>query len=198
MIKIILKYLRTERTVPGRALLAAVAAMVLFAVVNPVLLSGAEPQEYQVKAVFITNIAKFVGWPQNVLSDPEEPFRLYILGEDRFGNAFDTLEGRMIHNRPLEVRKLEAWEDIPTDCRILYIGVSDSKEIKRVLDRVVDRAILTVSDVPEFAEAGGIIRLLTESGKVKFSINTYSARGAGLTISSNLLRLAIALHGEVR
>jgi hypothetical protein len=198
MIKNILKYLWAERSVPWRQPLAAVLIMVLVVAGNPTLLSGAALQEYQVKAAFINNIARFVQWPTGTLADPEEPFGLYILGEDRFGSAFDSFEGKIIHNSSLVVRRIEAWEDIPADCRMLYVGVSEKKEIRRLLERISDRAILTISDEPMFIESGGIIGLVTVNDRVRFTVNLSPALEAGLVISSNLIKLAISIHGEAR
>ena len=198
MIKNILKYLWAERSVPWRQPLAAVLIMVLVVAGDPTLLSGAAPQEYQVKAAFINNIARFVQWPAGSLSDPEEPFGLYILGEDRFGSVFDSFEGKIIHNRFLSVHRIEAWEDIPDDCRILFVGVSERIETQRVLGKVAGRAILTISDEPGFTETGGIIEFVTVDNKIRFEVNTFSARQAELMISSNLLKLALSINGETQ
>ena len=57
--------------------------------------------------------------------------------------------------------------------------------------RVLGRAnILTVSDIEEFAERGGMIGFRIEEKRVRFSVNTEAADRAGLQISSRLLKLA--------
>ena len=161
-------------------------------------LSLEDLMDIQIKAAFVHHIAKFVQWPEGTLADPGEPFGLYTMGEDRFDNAFDSFKGRMIHNRPLLVRKLDAVEDIPTDCRILFVGVMEEMEIQRVLSKVAGRAILTISDGTEFTESGGTIGLITVNNRIRFTINSLSAREAGLTISSNLLKLALSINGETQ
>ena len=153
--------------------------------------SGAVPQEYQVKAIFISNMAKFTQWPPGTLSDPGEPFTLYVMGEYRFGSAFGPLMGMLIHDRPLSVKKLEAWEDIPPDCRTLFLGTSDRGEMKRILVKIENRPVLTISDEDGFLTAGGMIELFTAGNKVRFSVNPEAARKSGLTISSRLLKLAV-------
>lgn len=50
--------------------------------------------------------------------------------------------------------------------------------------------VLTVSDAPGFAAAGGIIELFAEGNKVRFTINMEAASAAGLAISSRLAQLA--------
>jgi hypothetical protein len=47
---------------------------------------GAEaPTEYQVKAVFVYNFSRFVEWPPQSFTAPNEPFVIGILGSDPFG-----------------------------------------------------------------------------------------------------------------
>ena len=55
-------------------------------------------------------------------------------------------------------------------------------------------SVLTVSDIDGFADAGGMIQLVREGGRVRFEVNLDSVRGADLTMSSKLLRLASVVH----
>jgi hypothetical protein len=50
--------------------------------------------------------------------------------------------------------------------------------------------VLTVSDGKDFSQAGGIIELFVESGRMRFAINMDAAEGSGLRLSSRLLGLA--------
>ncbi len=51
--------------------------------------------------------------------------------------------------------------------------------------------MLTVAEMPDFARAGGIINLkTTKEDRLRFEIDTGTARRAGLKLSSKLLSLA--------
>jgi hypothetical protein len=50
--------------------------------------------------------------------------------------------------------------------------------------------VLTVSDREWFAEAGGIVGLVVDAGKIWFKINTDAAERARLHLSSRVLILA--------
>jgi hypothetical protein len=57
------------------------------------------PTEYEVKAAFIYNFAKFVEWPRETGS-AKGVFIVTILGRDPFGDALDdTLRGKTIDNK---------------------------------------------------------------------------------------------------
>jgi DNA-binding LytR/AlgR family response regulator len=52
------------------------------------------------------------------------------------------------------------------------------------------RDILTVGDVERFSARGGMIRFVTEHGRIRLRINLKAAEAANLKLSSKLLRPA--------
>jgi hypothetical protein len=67
---------------------------------------------------------------------------------------------------------------------------SDDDRLAEVLATVKSSPVLVVGDTERFARRGGTIGFLMERKKVVFEINEGAAKGAGLTISSQLLKLA--------
>jgi hypothetical protein len=51
--------------------------------------------------------------------------------------------------------------------------------------------VLTVSDASGFADRGGMIQFVLQSGKVRFEVNLAPASQAGLAFSSELLKVAV-------
>jgi hypothetical protein len=49
--------------------------------------------------------------------------------------------------------------------------------------------ILTVSDIEDFTDRGGVVAFYLDRKKVRFAVNPTSARRRGLKLSSQLLRL---------
>jgi hypothetical protein len=150
----------------------------------------AAPSEYQVKAVFLFNFARFVEWPADAFASASTPFAVCILGRDPFGKDLDdVIKGETVNGRPLVVRRLQSTADA-TDCHILFISQSEDRRLGEVLSSVDRRSTLTVSDLPGAAQRGVMIRLVTERGRIRLRVNVETARAADLTISSNLLRSA--------
>jgi hypothetical protein len=152
---------------------------------------GAEgPTEYQVKAVFVYNFSHFIEWPAQAFGTPNEPFDICILGDDPFGTHLDeAVKGEQINQHSLSIRRIRDIVDA-NSCRILYIGRSTEAELHQVLTLLDHRAILTVSEQQGSAERGVMIQFTTENNRIRLRINVDSARSAGLTISSKLLRPA--------
>jgi len=171
------------------ALLRVAAALILVCAARLGAQTG-QASEAQVKAVFLFNFAQFVDWPADAVPDSQAPLVIGILGGDPFGDVLDaTVRGERRGTRPFVVHRYQRVEDI-TRCDILFISRSVADQPDDVLTRLKNRPILTVSDAERFAERGGMIRFVTERGRIRLQINPVSAEAAHLTISSKLLRVA--------
>jgi hypothetical protein len=73
---------------------------------------------------------------------------------------------------------------------VLFIDAEEESRVEWVLQRVAKLPVLTISDAPNFVQAGGIIGMFQENNKMRFDINLAAARQNNLVVSSNLLRLA--------
>jgi hypothetical protein len=63
-----------------------------------------------------------------------------------------------------------------------------------MLPPLENAGVLTVSDIPQFARRGGMIELVLAGNKVRFEINVAATARAGLTLSSELLKLAVVVR----
>ncbi len=77
-----------------------------------------------------------------------------------------------------------------TDCQILFIDRSEGAQLDQILAALDHRGTLTVSELEGSSERGVMIQFITENNRIRLRINVESARAAGLTISSKLLRPA--------
>lgn len=171
-----------------RRLGALAAGWLALAASTPAVPAGS--REYQIKAVFLFHFAQFVEWPADAFTRPDSPLVIGVLGQDPFGPLLDeAVKGETIDHRPLEVRRFQRIEDVDR-CHVLFISRSEGARMPAILARLAHRSILTVSDADGFEAAGGMIRLLTENHHVRLRIDPVTARDAGLTISSKLLRPA--------
>lgn len=145
--------------------------------------------EYQVKAGFILNFARFVEWPANAFASPTNDLVIGILGDDPFGNATKQIEGKTIEQRTVRVKRYRDVRDA-REAHLLFIAASERGRWRRIFDQLRGTSILTVSDVEGFMEAGGAINLKRKRDQVRFDINLRAAEAAGLKMSSRLLKLA--------
>ncbi len=153
-----------------------------------------KPGEYAVKATYLYNFARFVEWPVGVTAARGDSFAICVLGRDPFGRALDsTLAGEAIDGKPVVAKRISKPEDAAS-CRILFISPSEDTRLKDILPAIDKTGVLTVSDMPQFSRRGGMIQFVLEGNKVRFEVNLTNARDAGLTLSSELLKVAVTVR----
>jgi hypothetical protein len=146
--------------------------------------------EYPLKSVFLLNFAQFTGWPTNVFEQADSPLVIDVLGTDPFGPLLDdAVRGETVNGRKFVVERHQHVEDIKT-CHILFISQSEAPRLGKIIAALKNRSILTVSDIEGSAHHGVCVRFITEDNKIRLRINLDSLKKAGLTMSSQLLRLA--------
>lgn len=150
---------------------------------------GRQAQEYEVKAAYLYNFAKFVDWPGWAFPDEDAPVVLGVLGENPFGGALDALAGKAVKGRPLAVRRARRLDDLGP-VHVLFIADSERARLPVIFEALRGRPVLTVGEMPGFARQGGMINLISAEGSVRFEINRGETLRAGLEVSSKLLRLA--------
>ena len=146
--------------------------------------------EYQVKAAFLYNFAKFIEWPSQSFKGPKDSLNICVLGEDPFGQLLtDTVKGKTLEGRAFVVRNLPDVQSTG-GCQILFVSSSERKHQQSLLERIKRPGVLTVGEAEGFATDGGIINFKLDGGRVRFEINVDAAAKEGLQIRSNLLSLA--------
>ncbi len=168
----------------------AAAVILAWALMGVMTLRGqdSKPSEYRVKAVFLYNFGRFVGWPAAAKGDS---FTVCVLGEDPFGPALDaTVAGETIDHAHVVAKRISKPQDAAS-CRIPFISSSADGQLKEILAELDRASVLTVSDAPQFARRGGMVQFILDGNKVRFEVNLQAAERVGLNLSSELLKLAI-------
>jgi hypothetical protein len=163
------------------------AVLVVASVTNA--LSAQAVGEYELKAAFVYNFARFVEWPAQAFKEPGDPIKVCILGENPFGRSLDnTLQGKAVASRAFVVEQISDPRRA-IGCHILFVSVSERKRVRAILD-VITSGVLTVGDMDGFAAQGGVVNFKLEDGKIRFEINAAAAGQQGLRVSSKLLSVA--------
>jgi len=152
--------------------------------------------EYEIKAAFLYNFAKFVEWPVSAFSSPKQPLNVCVLGRDPFGKALeDALLGKSIGEHPVSLERSRDFADL-AGCQIVFVSATESPRLPEILVHLRGHSALLVGESEGFAGAGGTIEFVLEQNRVRFAINPNAADRGGLKISSKLLALALIVHDE--
>ncbi len=177
--------------------------------------------EYDVKAAFIYNFMKFVEWPAEKKIDQDKqpgksaPMIIGILGKNPFGKAFEPILDKTIQGRPIQIVEIPSYQEFfkksadrknakaiysqkyqqtIRQCNILFVCASEKEHLPDIIDMSGDHAVLTVSDLDNFAQKGGMIGFVKEKNKIRFEINLKTANQKKIKIRSQLLSLARKIY----
>ena len=145
-----------------------------------------QPAEYEVKAAFLYNFARFSEWP--AADDSSGIMRICIIGKDPFGQAFDDIIGRPVRSQVVAVVRTDSVA--ADDCQLLFVADSARDRLEQILAQVAERPVVTVGDGEDFVRRGGMVGFIIRGRKVRFLINPEAAAKVGIRFSSKLLRVA--------
>jgi len=167
--------------------------VIYFLVISTVYNTAVANQDQRLfKAAFIYNFAKFTRWPKTLEDDDKDQIVLCTLGEDQLVIDLTRLKGKTLNNRILAVK---SFED-PNECNMLYISTSKHINYARTLSSIRGKPILTISEIKNFAQSGGIIELNHDKGQTHITINLNAAHENNLELSSRLLILANIINDK--
>jgi len=171
-----------------------IAALCLLLTATPLSAQPASRQvEYQIKAGYIYNFAKFVEWPPPPLPDGAN-FRVGVLvDENAYTVIAETLRGRLIGDHPLEVVLLKLDTDA-SNCRVVFIPRSVGITPRQFHAAQPAARVLLVGEKDGFAASGGEIGFVPRGDNLRYQVNLAAAEHAGLRLSARLASLAEIVH----
>lgn len=173
---------------PARWLLGAIIGAYL-ALAPRLPAEGALQREYEIKAAYLYNFINYINWPEQALPPAGGTITIGVIGQNPFGAALAPLAGKRIKGRTIAVKECASLSDA-AGCQIVFISPSEKPRLEDILQGLKEAKVLSVSEIDGFAERGGMINFISERNKIRFEINSEAARRTGLTISSELLKLA--------
>ena len=150
--------------------------------------------EYQLKAAFLFNFAKFVAWPTDAFPSDKAPISLCVFRHDPFGGALDeVIREKAINNRELLARRIKDLPELKA-CQLVFVSETEERQLPEILSSLKGASALVVGESADFAERGGAIQFFLENNKLRFAVNVDAIQRARLQASSKLLALARIVH----
>jgi len=168
-----------------RTYLIAILAVLLAAVHPPP--ARADDHSLAMKAAMIYNFTRFSTWPGTRFSSPSSPVVLCVDPANALGAELIKLEGRPVGARRLHVRR----GALDGGCHAAVLSVRETSP--GTISGLNRQGVLTIGETAGFSRTGAI-GLMTVGRQVRFEINVKVAQAAGISLSSKLLRLAIAVR----
>jgi len=183
--------LLARRSLPG--LILSLAALLLLVPNQAVAQEEAVSKEYQIKAAFLYNFAKYVEWPARSFPTTGAPIVIGAYCADEFGEVLKQIvRNRKIGGRGIAVKILASPAEAGS-VHMVYVCGGPAAIWGAVVEALQRDAVLTVADLEEPGAPGGMIVFVLDGDKVRFTINMRKAGRAGLKVSDQLQKLAISV-----
>ena len=184
------------RTGPGNLAARLLMIACVFTRCSGLAAAADSPSEYQLKAAFLLNFAKFVEWPASAFPNNRSSINLCVIGDDPFGSALDQIIiGKKIDGRDISALRKRRQEDLRT-CQMVFVSRSEEKFLPEILNSLKSVTALVVGESPDFAAHGGDIQFYMDDNKVRFCVNVDAVQRAHLIVSAKLLALAVIVHDD--
>ncbi len=145
-----------------------------------------------IRAAMVYNFCKFVQWPSD---DQPDHLVLGVMSDGFEVPDFSSIDGKSVQDLPLEVRNISTRKEL-AGCNLLFISQNQTMPLQDAFAESRNESILTISEIDDFCTQGGIIQMVPRRGKMRFFINRQAADDAGLTLSSQLLKMAKIVEGN--
>ena len=150
--------------------------------------------EYQLKAAFLLNFAKFIEWPPDAIPGNMTPLAICVFKYDPFGSALEEiLRGKNINDRALVARRVKDLQELRS-CQVLFVSAKEDKSLPDILSSARGSSLLVVGESEDFAQRGGGIQFVLEANKLRFAVNVDALQRARLSVSAKLLTMAKIVH----
>jgi hypothetical protein len=124
----------------------------------------------RLKAAYLINLVQFVEWPTDA-APAGGALTVCIINDEAIALAFElTVDARKVAGRTLTVVRPDASAALPM-CHVVYLAASAHNRAPGVIGDLKGKLVLTVSDIPNFAETGGMVQLFVEGGRIRIAVN---------------------------
>lgn len=172
-----------------------------------------QPSEEEIEAAFLLNFLRYTDWPAQSFETGDSPYVLCVVGSESVAGrvrAVAAAAGR-VNGRPVEVRWIpnaRGTRAAPFDSaqdrenqqllrrsHLVFFHASAGNVPAQAMSDLWGQPVLTVSDVPDFTRAGGMLGLVRRAGRIAFEANPEAIRNARLMLSAKVLKLARTTRG---
>lgn len=156
----------------------------------------AEPvPEYNVKAAYLLLFARYAHWPESAFASIDSPLIIAVVGDDPFGAILDeTMRDQRVGTHPVQILRVQN-PDEASRSHVVFVSDRQRSVERRCWDSLKARPILTVGESTESLDAGAIVRLVEDRGKIRFDVDWNAAEAAGIKIASPMLVSARRVRG---
>jgi hypothetical protein len=144
--------------------------------------------EQEIKAGLLYNFMKYTDWPSDGPPELSAPMVVCLFGGDPFRGRLQPMVGRTVNQHVIELRQLQAIDELGM-CSLVFVHADAKSQWPQLRMALAEKAMLTVSDFPGFADSGGMIEFTRIKNRIGVKIGAGAVMAAHLEVQDRLQRL---------
>ena len=147
-----------------------------------------------VKAALVLNLARFTTWPATSGAGASDELIVGVVGDASLADHFArVLRDQVVNGRRLVVSR---FPTLPSSAaaHVVFVPGGTPATAANCL-KLATRGVLLVGEDDGFLGNGGHVQLVVENNRLRFSVSRAALLEGGLSMSAQLLRLAMS-HPE--
>lgn len=146
--------------------------------------------KYKNQALFVYNFTRMNAWPQDAQSGE---FIIGVFGNSPIHKELVEILNRQAGSRPFVVKQFNNVEDI-TKCQMIYVSSNQSRQIAAINQKLKQNKIpaLIITESRNSIAEGAAVNFVIENDKQRYEISETNARSLGITLGSDMIRLALS------
>lgn len=151
--------------------------------------------EQEIKAGLLYNFMKYTDWPADEAQEPRAPMVVCLFGGDPFNGRLQSMAGRTVNSHVIALRELHTTDELEK-CSLVFVHADAKRQWPQLRAALAEKAMLTVSDFPGFANSGGMIEFTRIENRIGVKVGTVAMMAAHLQVEDRLLKLTSATPRE--
>lgn len=150
--------------------------------------------DYKFHNIFIYNFTKYITWPNEY---QQGDFVIGVLGASPLTNQLRSwVSNKKVRGvQDIVVKQFESPSDLRNEkLHMIFIPYSRSAYLRYVQEAVSGKPTLVITERSGLALQGSMINFVVRNGRWTFEINEEATNQAGLTVSEQLMRVAIRVR----
>ncbi len=148
----------------------------------------AQLPEDQIKSAFVEKFTHFIEWPDDTIQN--QPFVIFVFPDSPLLPFLSSLfKQHRVKSKSVHLLVTDNL-NLLDSAHIVLIHQKQQHLMPLILTHIKNKPVLTIGDYPDFLEDGGILLLYKEEETLRFAINVTALSQTGLSVSSQLLKLA--------
>jgi hypothetical protein len=148
-------------------------------------------EEYSVKAAFVYKFTNYIEWDNGIRGDD---FVVCVLGQSPITGALNAVAAKAtVKGKRMVVKQCQTTDEIGT-CQVLFISQRATQPLSEILNKLPKEGVLTISEKDGYASAGAALNFIVVDNRLRFEANPKAIYSSRLTVSSQLLKLAILVN----